>query len=103
MKGLKAAKKILGIKIHINSREEKLFLFQQKYILGRFDKLDAKSVKTPLTALFQLSVNLSPQTDEEEKNISRIPNTNAIESIMYDMVCTHLGISHSVMVVSRYC
>jgi len=55
MKGLKAAKKILGIKIHRNSREEKLFLFQQKYIakvLGRFGKLDAKSVKTPLTALF---------------------------------------------------
>ena len=54
--------------------------------------LDAKSVKTPLAAHFQLSANLSPQTDEDEKNMSRVPYTSAVESIMYAMVCTRSDI-----------
>ena len=55
MKDLGAAKKILGMKIHRNRLEGKLFLSQKKYIekvLERFGMLDAKPVKTPLTAHF---------------------------------------------------
>ena len=76
MKDLEAAKKILGIKIHRNRKEGKLFLSQKKYIekvLERFGMLDAKPVKTPLTAHFQLSADLSAQTDEEEKYCFMFP------------------------------
>ena len=55
MKDLGAAKKILGMKIHKNIQEGKLFLFQKKYIekvLERFGMLDAKPEKTPLAAHF---------------------------------------------------
>jgi len=54
MKDLGAAKKILGIEIHKNRQEGKLFLSQKKYIkvLERFGMLDAKPVKTPLAAHF---------------------------------------------------
>jgi len=48
MKDLGAVKKILGMKIHKNTQEEKLFLSQKKYIekvLERFGMLDAKPVK----------------------------------------------------------
>ena len=55
MKDLGAAKKILGMKIHRNRQEGKLFLSQKKYIekvLERFGMLDAKPVKTPFDAHF---------------------------------------------------
>jgi len=55
LKDLGAAKKILGMKIHKNIQEGKLFLSQKKYIekvLERFGMLDAKPVKTPLAAHF---------------------------------------------------
>ena len=47
IKDLGAAEKILGMKIHRNRQEGKLFLFQKKYsekVLERFGMLDAKSV-----------------------------------------------------------
>ena len=102
MKDLKTAKKILGMEIHRNRQEGKLFLYQ-KYIekvLERFGMLDAKPVKTPLAAHFQLSADLSPQSDEEEMYMSHVPYASAVGSIMYAMVCTRPDISHAVSVVS---
>ena len=95
-------KKILEIKILGNRGEGKLFLSQKKYIekvLERFDMLDVKPVQTPLDSLFQLSIDLSSQTDKEEKFMSRIPYASAVRNIMFVMV---LDISHVVNVVSRY-
>jgi len=56
MRDLRAAKKILGIKIYRNRQEGKLFLSQEKYIekvLERFGMLYAKPAKTPLAAHFR--------------------------------------------------
>ena len=50
--------------------------------------LDAKPVKTSLAAHFQLSVDLSPQTDEEEMYMSHVHYASTVGSIMYAMVCT---------------
>jgi len=63
--------------------------------------LDAKPVKTTLASHFQLSTDLSPQTDEE-KYMSHVPFASAVGSIMYAMVCTRPDISHAVSVVSQY-
>ena len=55
MKDLRATKKILGMKIHRNRQEGKLFLSQKKYIekvLERIGMLDAKPVKTLHSAHF---------------------------------------------------
>ena len=95
----------MGIEIHRNRQEEKLFLSQKKYIekvLERFVMLDVKPMKTPLAAHFRLLADFSPQTDEEEKYMSHVPYTNAVGSIMYAMVCTRPDISHAVSVVSQY-
>ena len=105
MKDLGAAKNILGMEIHRNRQEGKLFLSQKKYIekvLERFGMLDARPVKTPLAAHFRLSTDLSPQTDEDKKYMSHVPYASAVGSIMYAMVCTRPDISHAVSVVSRY-
>ena len=55
MKDLRAAKKILGMEIHRNRQEGKLFLSQKKYIekvLERFGMLDAKPVILHLLLIF---------------------------------------------------
>jgi len=70
-------------------------------VFKRFGMLDAKPVKTPLAAYFWLSAILSPQTDEEEKYMSRVLYVSAVESIMYAMVCTRPSIPHAISVMSR--
>ena len=62
----------------------------------------SKPVSTPLAAHFKLSVDLSPQFEEEKEHMSRVPYTSAVGSMMYAMVCTRLDISQAVSVVSRY-
>ena len=76
MKDLGPAKKILGIQIHRHRDRKELFLSQKQYIekvLKRFNMTDAKVVSTPLAKHFKLSISQSPSTDEEKKEMSRIP------------------------------
>jgi len=63
---------------------------------------NAKPVSIPLAAHFKLSIALSPQSTEEEKQMPHVPYASAVGSIMYDMVCTRLNISQAVSIVSRY-
>lgn len=56
---------------------------------------------TPLVNHRKLSINLSPQIEEEEYT-SHIPYTSVVGSFIYGMVCTRPKISHVVSVVSRY-
>jgi len=63
---------------------------------------DAKLVSTPLASHFKLSVTLSPQSTEEEEQMSHVAYAIAFGSIMYAMVCTRPDISQAVSIVSRY-
>jgi len=64
--------------------------------------LHAKSVKTPLATHFRLLIDLSPQTDKEEKYMYSVSYVSAVESIMCIMVCTRSDVSHVLSAVSRY-
>ena len=61
---------------------------------------DVKSVKTPLAAYFRLSTHLNPQTDEEEKHMSRVSYASEVRNIMYAIMCTQLDISHAANIMS---
>ena len=50
----------------------------------------------------KLTSRLSPMTDEEREYMAKVPYANAVESLMYAMVCTRPDISQAVSVVSRY-
>jgi len=50
-------------------------------------------VSIPLAAHFKLAVVLSPQSTEEEDQMSHVPYASAVGSIMYAMVCTRPDIS----------
>ena len=59
-------------------------------------------VSTPLAKHFKLSTTQSPSTNEEKKEMSHIPYSSAVGSLMYAMVCTRPDIAHVVGTVSRF-
>ena len=64
MKGLGAARQILGMEIFIDGSNCKLWLSQQKYIekiILRFGMNNVKPVSVPLTSHFKLSSSLCPK------------------------------------------
>ena len=63
---------------------------------------DAKAVSTPLASHFRLCSAQSPQSQEDEEYIARVPYSSAVDSIMYAIVYTRPDISQAVSVVSRY-
>lgn len=44
---------------------------------------DSKPLTTPLVAHFRLSADSSPQSEDEEKRMSKVPYASAVGSHMY--------------------
>ncbi|XP_047939204.1 secreted RxLR effector protein 161-like [Salvia hispanica] len=63
---------------------------------------DAKAVSTPLSAHFKLSMDQRPKDDGERRDLSKIPYTNIIGSIMYTMLCTRPDLAQAISVTSRF-
>ncbi|KAH9313823.1 hypothetical protein KI387_022450, partial [Taxus chinensis] len=57
---------------------------------------DAKPVGTPLAGHFKLSKEQCPKTKQERNQMSKVPYSLAIGSLMYAMVCTRPDIAHAV-------
>ncbi|KAH9324677.1 hypothetical protein KI387_004855, partial [Taxus chinensis] len=105
MKDLGAARQILGMRITRDRKERKLTLSQEEYIkkvLDRFNMQDAKPVGTPLAGHFKLSKEQCPKTEQERNQMSKVPYSSAVGSLMYAMVCTRPDIAHAVGAVSRF-
>jgi ATP-binding cassette subfamily B (MDR/TAP) protein 1 len=91
MKDLGPAKHILGMQIIRDRKCGKLWLSQEKYIervLLRFNMQNAKPVNTPLATHFKLSKRLCPTTAQEEEEMTSIPYSSIVGSLMYAMVST---------------
>jgi hypothetical protein len=89
MKDLGATKQILGMEIHKDGKNSKLWLSQQKYvekILMRFGMNNVKYIQIPLASHFKLSLVLCPSNDEEKDYTSCVPYANVVGSFMYAMV-----------------
>lgn len=50
----------------------------------------------------KLSSRMSPSSEEEMIEMSRVPYESVVESLMFVMICTKPDIAHVVEVVSRY-
>lgn len=104
MKELEEAKRILGIDIIRDRKNGILKLSQEDYalkMLKHFGMSSCKPVNVPLANQFKLSSLQSPVTAEEKQQMSSIPYTSAVGSLMYLMVCTRPDIAHGLSVVSR--
>ncbi|XP_062080405.1 secreted RxLR effector protein 161-like [Humulus lupulus] len=63
---------------------------------------DSKGVNIPLAGHFTFSTDQAPKTDNERKNMEKIPYAEAIGSVMYSMISTRPDIAYAVSVLSRY-
>ena len=63
---------------------------------------DSKSMKVPIPVGVRLSTKQSPNTQEEEEDMSRAPYASAVGSLMYALVYTRLDIAHAVGVMRRF-
>ncbi|KAE8729592.1 putative Leucine-rich repeat protein kinase family protein [Hibiscus syriacus] len=63
---------------------------------------DYKSISTPLPINFKLSSSMSPSSEEERMEMSRVPYASVMGSLMFVMICTRPDIAQAVGVVSRY-
>jgi len=90
----------------IRDRKAKRFCLSQKSyiekVLERFGVHNAKAVSTPFLTNLKLYAKMSPQIEEAEEFMSRVPYSNAVGSLMYHMVCTRPDIAHAMSVFSHY-
>ena len=105
MKDVGAANFILGMQITRDRQSCKLWLGQKKYIeevLKKFNMVDCKPVKTPMTLGAKLSTDQYPKSEEDAEEMTHVPYTSAVGSLMYAMVCTRPDIAQAVGVLSRF-
>ncbi|GJU06710.1 retrovirus-related pol polyprotein from transposon TNT 1-94 [Tanacetum coccineum] len=105
MKDLGLANKILGMQIHRDRVSRKFWLSQKSYvkkILQRFNMQDCKPISTPFPTDVKLSSKISPCSEKERMEMSRVPYASAMGSLIFAMICTRPDIAHAVGVVSRY-
>ena len=105
MKDLGPANKILGMQIHRDKKDRKIWLSQKNYlkkILQRFNMQECKPISTPLPMNFKLSSSMCPSSEAERMEMSRVPYASAVGSLMYAMICTRPDIAQTVAVVSRF-
>ncbi|KAJ9543281.1 hypothetical protein OSB04_022988 [Centaurea solstitialis] len=105
MKDLGEARKILGMEISRDRKACTLTLSQKSYIekvLKRFNMNGAKAVNTPIAGHFKLSAKQCPVSDEEKNDMSRVPYSSAVGSLMYAMICTRPDLAYAISMVSRY-
>ncbi|KAE8718737.1 hypothetical protein F3Y22_tig00109992pilonHSYRG00051 [Hibiscus syriacus] len=105
MKDLGSTNKILGMQIHRDRSNRKIWLSQKNYlkkILSQFSMQDCKPISTPLSINFKLSSSMSPSSEEERMEMSRVLYASTVGSLMFAMICTRPDIAQAVGVVSRY-
>jgi hypothetical protein len=105
MKCLGETKQILGIDVHIDKKNAKLWLSQQNFmvnILMRFSMNIVKPINIPLSFHCNISSILFPSSQEKNDYMSFVPYENTIRRLAFVMKCSILDISHVVSVVSGH-
>jgi len=83
MKDLGPANKILGMQIHRDRGNRKIWLSQKNYlkkILSHFSMQDCKPISTPLPINLKVSSSMSPSNEEGRMEMSRVPYASAVGS-----------------------
>jgi Reverse transcriptase (RNA-dependent DNA polymerase) len=98
MKDMGHARQMLGMQIIRDRKTKRLWLSQEKYIervLERFNIQGANEVSCPFPNHLKLSKKLCPSTEKENDEMSRVPYSSAVGSLMYSMVYTRPDSSYS--------
>jgi hypothetical protein len=96
---------LLGLKVECNQSASTIFLSQQAYVrtvIEHFHLQDAKSASIPMNVGASLSLEQSPSTHEETKDMQDVPYQQAIGSLMYAATSTCLDITFAVSILSQF-
>ncbi|MCO5555992.1 hypothetical protein L7F22_009536 [Adiantum nelumboides] len=61
-----------------------------------------KALSAPLPSYVKLNLSDCPKSDEKKVEMTKVPYSSVIGSLMYAMICTRPDIAYAVGVVSRY-
>jgi Reverse transcriptase (RNA-dependent DNA polymerase) len=96
---------LLGVEIHRNRKERKLYLSQKQYIINKLEEFgmtDCNTVGTPMIPGSRLSSVDCPKTFEEKEAMSKIPYINAVGSLLYLAMMTRPDIAYVSGVLARF-
>ena len=105
MKDMGEASYVLGVKILRDRSKRLLGLSQETYIKKMFKHYhmhDCKPMDTPVERNLNLSLYMCPKSPEDKEQMSKVPYSSAIGSLMYAMMCTRLDICYVVGLASRF-
>ena len=105
MKDMREVNYVLGVKILKDCSKQLLGLSQETYInkmLKRYHMHDCKPMDTPVERNLSLSLDMCPKTPEEKGQMSKLPYSSAVGSIMYAMMCKRLDICYAVGLANRF-
>ncbi|KAL5571947.1 hypothetical protein UlMin_021544 [Ulmus minor] len=63
---------------------------------------DSKPVKIPLAGHFKFSIDQCPSSDEEKKEMEKVPYSSAVAYVMFTMISIRPDISHAISVLNRF-
>lgn len=92
-KDLGAAKKVLGMKKHINKSARKLWLSPKRYVenmLHVFDMINLKFVSTPRTNHFKMMLDPCPKTNAKDEHMLNILYVNCCLVYAIVFIISHL-------------
>jgi len=73
-----------------------------KKILRDFKMEECKPTLTPLNLSIKLTKTMSPQNNEERKEMSNVPYRNLIDSLMYLATSTRTDLMHAISLLSQF-
>lgn len=106
MKDLGEATSVLGVKINRKKEFGTISISQERYIndmLERFGLNECKPAKTPIDVNQKISSEMSPGTEEEAEEMSKIPYRECIGSLLFAAQISRPDISYAVNLLSRFC
>ena len=105
MKDMGEASYVLGVKILRDHSKCLLGLSQETYIkkmLQHYHMHNCKPMDTLVERNLSLNLDMCPKLVEEKEQMSKVPYSSAIQSMMYVMMCTRLDICYAIGLASRF-
>ena len=105
MKDMREASYVLGVKILRDRSKRLLGLSQEMYIkkmLKRYHMHDCKPMDTPIERNLNLSLDICPKLPEEKEQMSKVPYSSAIGSLICVMMCTRPDICYVVGLARKF-
>ena len=101
---LSSGEKYIGLEID-QAPDGSIVISQEAYVkevLLRFNMQDCKPIGTPADPSNPLSADMSPRTDDERKEMEKIPYKQAVGALMFLACVSRLDIAFAMSVVTRF-